>query len=57
MPVPFRVRFAGGAYQVVGLAPGQSEVGVERAIAGAVGLTPGTFSFVTLSVSWVYTLV
>ena len=41
--MPFRVRFAGGAYQVVGLAPGQSEVGVERAIAGAVGLTPGTF--------------
>lgn len=41
--VTIRVRFDGGAYQRVRLAPGMSEGGVERAVAGAVGLAVGTF--------------
>ncbi len=42
-PVTIRVRFDGGAYQRVRLAPGMSEGGVKEAVAGAVGLAVGTF--------------
>jgi len=41
---PFRVRFGAGAFQLVLLPPGASEAGIERAVAGAVGLAPGTLT-------------
>jgi hypothetical protein len=41
--VTIRVRFDGGAYQRVRLAPGTSPSDVKDAVAGAVGLVPGTF--------------
>jgi len=40
---PFRVRYGDGAFQLVRLAPGMSEAGIERAVALATGLAVGTF--------------
>ena len=40
-PAPFRVRYGGGAYLPVLLGPGAQ--GVLEAVAGRVGLAPGTF--------------
>jgi len=40
---PFRVRFGAGECQLVRLAPGMSEAGIERAVALATGLAVGTF--------------
>jgi len=40
---PFRVRYGDGAFQLVRLAPGMSEAGIERVVALATGLAVGTF--------------
>ena len=39
---PFRVRYGDGAFQLVRLAPGRSEAGIERVVALATGLAVGT---------------
>ena len=41
---PFRVRYGGGGWHEVYLAPGASETGIERAVAGQVNLAVGTFA-------------
>ena len=46
---PFRVRYGAGAFQLVLLPPGASEAGIERAVAGAVGLAPSTFTIRNLA--------
>ena len=42
-PTLIRVRVHGGDYHTVELAPGMSELGVEKAVAGALRLAVGTF--------------
>ena len=46
---PFRVRDGAGAFQLVLLPPGASETGIKEAVAGAVGLAPGTFTIRNLA--------
>jgi hypothetical protein len=47
-PLPFRVRYGGGAFLPVRLVVGTSEHGVERLVSGRVGLVVGTFISRTL---------
>ena len=46
---PFRVRYGTGPFQRVRLAPGMSEAGIDRTVAGAVGLAVGTFTIRNLA--------
>ena len=43
MAYPFRVRYGDAEHLVVDIGPGTSEQGIEKAIAGCVGLPVGTF--------------
>ena len=43
MAYPFRVRYGDAEHLVVDIGPGTSELGIEKAIAGCVGLPVGTF--------------
>ena len=49
---PLRVRDLSEAYHPVRLVPGASEIGVEKAIAGAVGLAVGTSFLKTICVAY-----